>query len=98
MANIYEAYIVDSRSFERNRDNRPIWTHRLIATGVFTNQEEIKKWARKHSIPGGARCYIYKNGSNTLFDDYRVSRGKIFHNGFAFSIFMNKRPTTVVRR
>lgn len=98
MRNVYEAYIVDSRSYENRADGRPIWTHRLIATGVFTNQEEIKKWARKHSIPGGARCYIYKNGSNTLFDDYRIYRGEIAHRGFAFSIFKNKRPTSIVRR
>lgn len=98
MANVYEAYIVDSRSWERDKNGRPIWTHRLIDTGVFTNKRDMESWARKHKV-FGARCYVYLSGSNKLYDDFKISHGKIMKkSGFAFSIFKNKRPTTVVRR
>ena len=96
MKNVYEAYIVESRSYERSKDDKPIWTHRLVAAGVFTNQEEIKKWARKHKV--SARVYVYKNGSNVLFDDYASDWGTIHHRGFAFGVFKNKRPTMISRR
>lgn len=98
MVNIYEAYIVNSQSRELDENDRPIWTHRLIATGVFTNKKDMESWARKTGV-FGTRCYVYLNGSNKLYDDFRISHGKILrHSGFAFSIFKNKRPTTIVRR
>ena len=96
MGNIYEAYIVDSRSI-RGSDNKIHWTHRLIAVRVFTNKKDMESWARKIGV-FGARCYVYLNGNNKLYDDFRISNGKITRrSGFAFSIFKNNRPTDVLR-
>lgn len=96
MGNLYVAYLVDSRSIVGS-SGKIHWTHRLITTGVFTNKKDMESWARKTGV-FGARCYVYLNDSNKLYDDFRISHGKIHrHSGFPFSIFKNKRPTDVLR-
>lgn len=98
MGNIYMAYLVDSRSIRGSADGKLHWTHRILAVRAFSNKENIKKWARKIGLSEiGARVYIYKNNSNTLYETYRVSHGKISNKGFAFSIFENNRPTDILR-
>lgn len=71
---VYVVYIVDSRAYKTNSDGRWIWKHKVLNRGYFTSIKDSKAWARKQKITGlvSAGVYIYLEGENRLYDNYRL--------------------------